>query len=275
VLHDTLSTGTTRIDPALSGFLRGYQSALDEGSATRAGEEVVDGRTVESIRFPVPGEEGISQVVGVAPETGEAVFLRTSCPACPTYRIATLAGVSVDEADFTAPPPTPASSGRYGDAGRRRITLAETHALLGRAPLWAGQSIGGLELSLVQYRWASGHTSLPTTPENRVGRGDGLIFSYGVEVDERGGWHVPPEDPHVSILESQDFRYGPGNFFRDGLRPLTVAGGAMPSEGEVALSYLGASWVAQLARDGLYVEIQATSRELALAAARALTPVPR
>jgi len=279
VLHDTISTGTTRIDPALSGFLRGYKQALAEGSATRAGEEVVDGRTVEWIRFPVPGDERMSQEVGVAPEAGEGLYLRTNCPSCdrqaPTYRIETLAGVSAHEADFSAPATTPPSRGRYGDGGRRTVTLTEAHTLLGRTPLWAGERVAGLDLSLVHYRWASGHTSLPTTPENRVGRGDGLVFMYGVEVDGNGGWHVPPGKPYVAILQSEDYRYGPGNFNRDGVRPLTVAGAPVPSDGEVALSYLGAGWIAQLARDGLYVEVQASSRALALSATRALEPLTR
>jgi hypothetical protein len=273
--------GPPIIDPALAAFFRGYRQALEDGSATRAGSDVVDGRRVEWLRFPVPGVDDVSQEVALAANSEDALYLRGVCSRCtkkpPTYRIATLEGVSAEAADFSAPGARQDSGkGRYASGGRRTIALEEADALLGQSALWAGQNVGGVDFSLAQYVYGSRHTSLPTTKENEVGRGHGLVFMYGVDVEKNGGWHVSPGKPHLSITETADYRYGPGNFDNgDAGRPLTFAGGPVPPAGEVALSSLGpkGGWVGQLEKNGLYVEIHASSRELALAAARGLEPV--
>jgi hypothetical protein len=271
--------GPPMIDPALAAFFRGYRQALADGSATRAGSDVVDGRRVEWLRFPVPGADNVSREVALAANSEDALYLRGVCSQCAakplTYRIATLEGVSAEAANFSVPrAPEGSGKGRYANGGRRAIALEEADSLLGRTALWAGQNVRGVDFSLAQYVYGSRHTSLPTTKENEVGRGHGLVFLYGAEVEENGSWHVSPGKPHLSITETADYRYGPGNFDRDAGRPLTLAGGPVPPAGEVALSSMGgAGWVGQLQKNGLYVEIHASSRELVLAAARALEPV--
>jgi hypothetical protein len=273
--------GPPMIDPALAAFFRGYRQALADGSATRVGSDFVDGRRVEWLRFPVPGGENVSQEVALAANSEDALYLRTVCSHCaakpPTYRIATLEGVSVEAANFSVPrAPEGSGKGRYANGGRRTIALEEADSLLGQTALWAGRKVGGADFSLAQYVYGSRHTSLPTTKENEVGRGHGLLFLYGVEVEKNGGWRVSPGKPNLSITETADYRFGPGNFDNgDADRPLTLAGGPVPPAGEVALSSGGPNggWSGQLEKNGLYVEIQASSRELVLAAARALEPV--
>lgn len=58
-----------------------------------------------------------------------------------------------------------------------------------------------------------------------------------------------------------------------------MAGAPLPPEGRVAISRAGSVdgqpvWIAQLRKDGLFVEVSASSRELLLEAVRALRPVP-
>jgi hypothetical protein len=287
-LHTTRSRPTSE-PPALAAFFRGYRQALADGSATRAGSDVVEGQRVEWLRFPVAGSEGVGQEVALAESSDEALYLRGFCSRCtakpPMYRIARLEGVSTDAADFS-PPDAPKESrkGRYASGGRRTIGLGEAESRLGRPALWAGRRVNGVDFSHVQYVYGARHTSLPTTRENEVGRGHGLLLIYGADLEAEGRWQIGAdgtwqlvhEKPYVSITETADYRYGPGNFLTHyAERPLTVAGAPVPPPGQVALSGMGpnAGWLAQLEKNGLYVEIHASSRELALAAAGALEPV--
>ena len=275
--RDDPTSGPPTADPALAGFFRGYARALEDGTATRAGTEIRDGRTVEWLRFPAR-EGGNSSEIALDVESGRALYLRTVCPRCstapPTYRIDVLEGVERAAADFTPPRRRDRrSTGRYADGGGRDIVLGEASKLLGTTALWGGPAVGSLKLSRVEYRWASRHTALPTTPENEVGRGRGLVFLYGVPGSGRR--RTPARS--LAIMETADYRFGPGNFDpRGGGPPLTLAGGPVPPEGKVALSSLGRDygWSAQLRKGELFVEVHAPSRVLALQAARALTPVP-
>jgi hypothetical protein len=289
VQSDALHTSRSPGEPELAAFFRGYRQALADGSATLAGSDVVEGQRVEWLRFPVAGREGVGREVALAEGSDEALYFRGFCARCtakpPMYRIDRLEGVSTDAADFS-PPQAPKESrkGRYASGGRRTIGLDEAESRLGRPALWAGQRVEGLDFSHVQYVYGTRHTSLPTTRDNEVGRGHGLLLIYGADIEAEGRWQIGPDGtwqrasdkPYVSITETADYRYGPGNFLnRDADRPLTVAGAPVPPPGQVALSGMGpnAGWLAQLQKNGLYVEIHASSRELALAAARALEPV--
>jgi hypothetical protein len=101
------------------------------------------------------------------------------------------------------------------------------------------------------------------------------MFLYGAKIQNNGGWTVPPGTPYVSIVETTSFRYGPGNFSNGGDRPLTVAPAPLPPDGQIALSAFGADNCAgQLRRGSLLVEIDGSSCELVLRAARHLAPTP-
>ena len=272
------------MDPALAAFFTGYRQALERGEARAAGTEVVNGRRVEWLFFPSANDPGNGSEVGLETGSDRAVFLRYVCATCDAsyrprlYRIRTLEGVERDPSDFT---PTLQKAPRmpYGDGGGHRINLSEAEGLLGRPVLWLGRTIEGLPFSLAEYRWASGNTGLPPTRANEVGRGKGLHILYGVDVGPTGRrYAIAPGQPYVGISETEDYRFV-GNFRGYGLAvPQTITGGPVPEFDEVALmgEEGGESphWVAQFRKDGLYVEISAPTRELVLAAARALQPVP-
>ena len=270
------------VDPALAAFLTGYRQALEEGRAMSLGSNVVDGRTVEWLRFSSADGRWYSEVA-LEQDSERPLVLRIRCPSCDPparermYTVVELEGIPRDAADFTESAKQAREIAPYGDGGGRTISLSEANELLGQTALWAGPRVGEVEFSLVQYRWASRNTGSPPTEENRVGSVRGLVFIYGADVEADGRhYRIVPGRKSLSINQAPDHRYGPGNFDPEGGGPpLTLALAPVPPEGEVALSNPGFDdrWVAQLKRDGLYVEVQATSRELALAAARALRPV--
>jgi hypothetical protein len=268
-LRSGAGTGASPIDPALAAFFKGYRRSLDDGSARPVSEETIDGRRVIWLRFEV-SRRG-AQEIAVDTDSYQGLFLRGVCPECsappPTYKIVTLEGVAVEAANFTSPVPRPTrAKGRYSSGWRRTIELSEATSRLGRTALWAGPAVEGIALSRVQYIRASRHTGLPTTRRNQVARGRGLMFRYGDGAAS------------VSIVETASYRFGPGNFdSRQAGRPLALSGAPIPPEGQAALTSIGPDygWIAQLRKDGLFLEISSRSREVALAAARALQPVPR
>jgi hypothetical protein len=273
----------TRIDPALLAFFAGYKTALEKGRAVSQGDEVVDGRVIEWLWFPHtrrPVPRSFGSEIGVAPATGKALFYRAWCPKCPRpagpiYRVETLAGVSRDQASFTSQV-RHAPHAAYGDGGGHTIPLRDANRLLKRTALWAGRSVAGIPFSLIQYRWSSRNTGLPPTTANSVNRGKGLVFVYGVQVQPDGRHYRPnPGAPSFAITVTPDAPFGPGNFFGYGLQQAqTVAGGPVPEYDEIALSHNFGTWDVQFRKDGLYVEISAPTRALALAVARAIQPLP-
>jgi hypothetical protein len=260
--------GAPRIDAGLAAFFTGYREALEEGTATVAGSDVVDGRKVQWLRFPPIDEGGLSQEVAVDGETYEPRLLRAVCPECaappPTYRIVVLEGVGEHAADFTPPRADPQRAVAYG-GGRRQITQTEAESALGRPALWAGPEVGGLQLADVRLVTPTIHSASPPTPENRVAVGRGLQLVYGGEAAEGGA--------RVAIGQAEDYRYLFGSFNLDNAQagvPLTVGHSGVPPEGEAALTGGGGYRTAQLRKAGLYVEIDGPSRELVLEAARSL-----
>jgi hypothetical protein len=261
------SPGAPQIDPSLAAFFTGYREALEEGSATVVGSDVVDGRNVQWLRFP-PSEEGWPpQEVAVDSESFEPQLLRTVCADCAAppraYRIVVLEGVGEHAADFTPPRADPVRVAAFG-GGRRQITASEAETELGRPALWAGRELGGLRLDEVQLVTPTMHSASPPTRENRIGLGRGLQVIYGEA--KRG-------EPRLAIGQAEDYRFLFGSFNFNNAEvgvPLTIGHSGVPPEGEVALTGGGAHWTAQLRKDGLFVEIDGPSRELVLEAARSL-----
>ncbi len=269
------------IDAALAAFFKGYKQALADGTATVAGSGIVDGHPVRWLRFPPVSANRLPQEVAVDSETYQPLLLRTVCADCsekpPTYRIVDLEGIGESAANFTPPAPrNPHAVAAY--AGERHtIPVAEAESALGREALWAGPALGNLQLASVQVVRPSSHSGTPPTDANLIGRGLALqlIYSEGGKLGAGGKGMAPGEV--VTVSESVDYEYVFSGFSFNNAeagQPLTVAGGAVPPEGEVALSSTQAGhWTAQLRKDGLCVEVNGPSREVVLDVVRALRPV--
>ncbi len=279
-LAKTTRGGAVRTDPALAAFFTGYREALASGQAKPAGSGILEGRRVDWLRFPrTNGGVDSASEIGLDPSSGKALFLRSWCdecphPAGPAYRIETLAGV---ERANVARAVRHLPAARFGDGGGHMIPLRDADRLLRRQALWAGRAVAGVPFSLVEYRWASRNSGTPPTLANSVSRGRGLVFLYGVQARAGGHGYEPiPGQPTLSVTVTPDAPFGPGNFFSYGLRVAqTVAGGPVPEYDDVALSHIAYGWDVQFRKDGLYVEVSAPTRALALAVTRAIEPLAR
>lgn len=263
------------VDAALAAFFKGYKQALADGTAVVVGSETIDGRRAQWLRFPPRNASGLPREIAVDTATYEPLLLRAVCPECsnapPTYRVLALEGVSESRADFT--PPTPRSRDVTTYAGSRSVvSAAEARTLLGGDALWSGSAVGGKRLASIHLLQLSSHSDTPPSHANVIDRGVALQFVYG----ERSslGASAGTAGETVTISESADYEFVFSGFNfnnREAGQPLTLAGGAIPPEGEVALSSTRAGhWTAQLRANGLYVEIGGPSRALVLDAARAL-----
>jgi hypothetical protein len=266
-------------DVGLVASMTGYKEALASGRARIAGRGRFRGHEVIWIRFEQ--KSGVAEEVAVDERTYRALYLRAVCPRCTsrpaTYAIVSLGGVSRAGADFARPVAPPASNGRYGNTETRAIPLRAASKLLRVQALWSGPEVAGIKLSLVQFVNNSRHSSLPITKRNVVGRGFGIRAIYGADVQANGGYRVPPGRPYVGVDETTSFRYGTGNFANRGGRfAETVAGAPVPMWPEIALSMTDrALWTAQTHRGQLWIEIDASSRALVVAAAKSLVSIRR
>ena len=272
--------GSPTIESALVPFFKGYKRALEDGSAIVVDEGVVGGRAVSWLRFPPSGTGRLPQEGAVDRRTYQPLFLRSACEDClkppPTSRVVTLEGISQEAADFSPP----VAQGRQADAPyddeHQVISISEAASALGREALWAGATLNSLQLASLELVQPSSRSDTPSMDSRLVGRGLvlRLVYSQGGLVDDRGR---ATSDESVTIGESVDYEYVFSGFNfnkRRAGQPLTIAGGAVPPEGQVALTSTQADhWTAQLRKNGLYVEINGSSRELVLDAVRALTPL--
>jgi hypothetical protein len=147
---------------------------------------------------------------------------------------------------------------------RGSLTPSEASAVLGRPALWAGPSVAGLRLARIwddergegydprSKRWAKTFS--------------GATFYYGA-LDNSGNPASPAgasraaPAPFVQVDESRTLDLG---FQR-------VVVHYSPPEGSILVFDAG---IAVMQKDGLYLELEASSESLLLAAARALERVP-
>jgi hypothetical protein len=192
------------------------------------------------------------------------------------YRILALEGVGEGVANFS-PPTTRNPDVVAAYSGEWQTTsIAEAKSRFRDGALWAGGMIGGMQLNSVRVVRPSSHSGSPPTDANLIARGLGIQFTYTT-----GGRDVGAESSNrgeaLTVSESADYEFvfSGFNFNNAGAgQPLTRYGGALPPEGEVALSSTRPGhWTAQLKRDGLYIEIDGPSRELVLDAVDALVPI--
>jgi hypothetical protein len=251
------------LDPALAGFVTRYRDALASGEARVEEEGELEGRRVVWLLLSA---SGVRERVAVDAETYVPLQITPLDPSggvSPfSWRVRVIETVARVEADFAAPKARPVAPFRGDVRESRPISSGQAAGAVAWPVLWLGQSWRGLRLvSLEQETLTRGYP-----PESRVraDRGEGLRLRYAVD----------GADTYVEL--SQAPFPEPAYAFAGG--ELTFNGNPIPLEGSIELVELGARpgrAIGQLRRDGVYVTIWASSRELALEAARGLRRMVR
>lgn len=246
-------------EPALAAFAGGYRHALDSGRARVIGTRRVDGRHATVLRFSIG--QNMSEEVAVDTATFaplEVQYVSTGVRGT-RWRVETMASLADMPPQARRAPPT---APRVMTVDVRRLTIHEAAQRRPR-PRWPGPSVGPTHLAAIRVQ------SLDR-PVGRA-RGDERRGPVGLRLDYSGGRAWIEIDESTSATTSYGFP-----------RPEMALSGPVPGLGQLRLSCDACTdhaaayrptWVGQLRSGGFFVTIKASSRQLVLAAARALRPV--
>ena len=241
------------LDPALREFADGYRSALASGRAIRDGQGVVDGKSVTWLRFAL--EHGY-QRVAVDAQTSLPVRVETYWGGSPTvYTVRRIEALPEGSGDFTPPRVRRPEPESYGRLPVRIAPRAASRVIPGA--LAVGNSFQRLPLVKVVETKLSTVFKPHEHAAPRVARG--LEFDYGTD-------RFRGDEPFVVIAETA--KPQPQNGWRDWPAP-------RPGElvvGSDTVMLVRAHWSGLTVKNGIYVTILGPSREVILAAARALEP---
>ncbi|MBD0349000.1 MAG: hypothetical protein ICV59_07600 [Thermoleophilia bacterium] len=252
------------LDPGLAAFVTRYRRALATGEARRVGEGELEGRRVVWLAFAAGGS---GRRVAVDAETYAPLVIvpldADGRPAAFSWRVGLIESVARVEADF-APPSRRGPRPFRGDVRRSwAVSSDQVRAAVAWPALWLGESWSGLRLvSLERQLLTRGY---PPGGGNGARRGQGVRLRYAA--DGRRSYVELSEAPSPE----------PAYAFTGG--EATFDGNPIPPEGSIEISQLAGSsggapaFVGQLRRDGVYVTIWSSSRQLCLQAARALRRV--
>ncbi|MEJ7569333.1 MAG: hypothetical protein WKF41_13830 [Gaiellaceae bacterium] len=261
------TTGGTRpaLDPALAGFVTGYRHALKTDETREVARGTLRGRAVVWLQFAA---DTTRQRVAVDAESFTplqfAYLDRQGRPTTPAWDVRVIETVARVEANFAVPMPRAPRPFRGDVRESPPVSSAQVPQLVRWPALWLGESWRGLRLTSLElqtltrgYAPGSGRSST---------RGVGLNLRYGA--DGEAGFLAISQAP---VPE-------PAYAFAEGA--LTFSRNPIPRAGYVELVGLGGSpgdrirAMGQLRQQGVFLTIWASSRELCLAAARALTRIP-
>jgi hypothetical protein len=243
------------LDPALAKSVDGYREALASGEARVVGDGSIDGKPVRWLRL-TPAD-GSSERVAIAKDSSEPVRVETTWKSGGswTYDVRSIGSLPEGSGDFN--PPQPPSSPRPQAFMREPTPIAPADApTVVRGAVALASAFEGLPLTKVVRAKLSTLFEPAANKEPVVS--SGLEFEYGSDslLDGR---------PYVWISEAKE--PSPQYGWRPQLVPspgnLLVRGAGGPSShGSTGL----------MVRNGIYVTINASSRELMLEAARELRP---
>jgi hypothetical protein len=265
-----------QLDPALAGFVTHYREALASGEAKVVGHEEVDGRDVTLLRITLG--HGESEDVGIDSATDRPLFFRANprpgvgiVGKIPTWQVATIESLPRDRSYFAKPARSAARPTGGGSGNAQEVTQAQAANALERPALWVGARFNNLPLARVelqrvqtQYTDGSKHD------------GDKLAFTYG---DLGPTERLRASEPWLIVGEAASVAASYQLGFNDGGDP-PAPEGSIVLEGNSIFAVPGqpaaperAEWTGKLIRNGMYIELSAPSRDLVLAAARALEPL--
>lgn len=258
----TLPRPKPTLDPGLAGFADSYRDALASGAAREAGSGVVDGETVDWLVFTTSGGD---ERVALDATTHKPVLL--DGPNGLQLKISRIETADAPGTAFEEPSPSEIPVQPSRGESKDEQTLALDAAALGAAypdAVWAGTSINGLPLaSATVQHLATSYNGLRPQIE-----GEGLQLQYGPLL---ANGHRDFTKPYVTISEAPnaDLAMGYGWFMpRISLAPGQLYLQPMASGSDRSTSLA----VGFLFTNDRAIVIQASGDDLALAAARALTP---
>jgi hypothetical protein len=258
---------TPVLDPALADFVTRYRDALQDGAAKRVGSGEVDGTPVVWLEFS-PGDTHEIERVAVDQKTMRPVLvvLVVDGVTAATYRVTSIETISSGKADFSRPKPL--SPGPTPLAGRvvdsHEASLPQASAALGRRLVSPGAAVEDVQLSSSWIEKLETDYG-PATSGAAPTRVTGVALLYGTKPP------VPHEgERYVLVREAvgRQMAYGPLPLIEPRAGELVVTPDDVTiSPGPAHLTL----WRGVLTADGLFVSIEATSKQLVLDAARSLS----
>jgi hypothetical protein len=227
---------------------------------------VVDGREAIILRIdlpPSPARRQMSEDVAVDAEHYRPLRFRVSSahdPANgnPWWRVVAIETIARDPAQFAPPARAEPRPTELTGTDERTLTPSEAATALQRPALWPGPAVDGIEFTQIELiklttRWTDG----------RVTENHALEFQYGAD---RRTSHLLGE-PSLIITEGTSAQETPrfgmfGGPLSPGKLLLTGVGNADGSPVDM--------WFASMERDGVYISLESTQRELVLTAARSM-----
>jgi hypothetical protein len=275
-----IGAGGTLADPAVKQFASGYRTALRDGKARVIGHTKVDGREATIIRFPNPlrSPEGklvenlLYEDVAVAEDTFEPLWVRPAnriltrthldegihAAPCPCTRVVSIS--STDQPVALPPGEKPQTTGFAGDVTTiRPVASAGASRALGQQALWAGPSVGEAELRGIRLQKV-------TTFDTAVTRWPEIGSAPGLRLDYLG----PGGNLRLFEIGSPQGGYS----FDSSYQSIPEPGEALLWCYHCAVRRASPTWIAQLRQNHLYLALFSKNRDLVVAAARALTPIP-
>jgi hypothetical protein len=264
-----------KLDPALAGFVDGYRSALENGSARTVGTETINGRNATWIEFALfPPSSKWQETERVAVDESSSLPLRIE-----RYHDGRKEGsadvVSIEtlqegSGDFSAP------KNDFLNRGGRRdhinpVSLAGAVEAIPNA-VWTGERFAGLSLF--------GITRVTLTTEFAPGSGLEPRDANGVEIHYGNGWRYPD----AAVLPDGTTPDGRFVWLEEATTATSIY--SIEADPNVGAPPVGSMLVSGANRfggrgeqglvfeNGVYVYISASDRDLLLAAARALEPIP-
>lgn len=255
------STRTAALPAAVRLFVSGYRAALAEGTARPAGEGTIDGRPVVFVEVPEPG----GGLVEVALDREDYVPVRFRLRGDaevggigPSWRVGTLETRQPGEVELSGGTTSSVGTPSAAITSSRAVSRAEL-AQIAPFAVWPGRRIGDLVLETISLQGLRRNY-----PDGRSDTATGVELRYG-------GAKNRQLRINVAARPEPAYRYAEGR--------LTFNFNPIPPANVVDLveqtSAAGTSWLGQMRLGDSYVTIEGDSRELVLAAARALQPIGR
>lgn len=254
------STRSGTLPAAVRLFVSGYRTALAEGTARAAGEGTIDGQPVVFVEVPEPA--GGLVEVAVDRDDYAPIRFRLRGDAAdggtgPSWRVSALETRQPGQVDFsggtTPPAGTPSAGAIFSSRAVSRAELVE----LTPFAVWPGRRIDDLVLETMSLQGLRRNY-----PDGRSDTATGVELRYG-------GPNNRQLRINVAARPEPAYRYAEGR--------LTFNLNPIPPPNVIDLveqsSAAGTNWFGQMRLGDAYATIEGYSRELVLAAARALRPI--
>ena len=258
------------LDKTLAFLATDYRKALKDGSARILGQDTIDGTAVYWIRVDTQMLPDVSDGklhewahdVAIAKDTLKPVATRETRDGNVSpdgiSHVLSVESLPAGTGDFAASPSaSPAGMGVQLAPPTGSLTAGEAARGLGTTPVWAGNSIDGLQLS----RTADATRKLRMPGASTWTTHSGITLFYGP--NEGGGIGQPePAGPYLRISETLQ----PDDAFQRGVRNY------VPPEGRLLV--FGDGNIGIMQSHGIHVFLEASNADMLVAAARSLVPRP-